>query len=60
MDPNETLRRIREVFKNFDDTKVVDYDEISELFCEAETLFESLDEWLSKGGFLPEAWKKCK
>lgn len=42
MDPNVTLSRLRELADNND--------------VEWANLFESLDDWLSKGGFLPEAW----
>lgn len=42
MDPNVTLNRLRELA---DDNDV-----------EWANLFESLDDWLSKGGFLPSEW----
>ena len=47
MDPDETLRRLRELVRanNYDD-----YENILEHF-------DALDEWLSKGGFLPRAWR---
>lgn len=54
MDPNETLRRIRELSRRIlDDGPLNDHvnEELAEL-CEA------LDEWLSRGGFLPKAWER--
>ncbi len=51
MDPNETLKELRELIDlvlRGDDTSVF----------EAATKFEDLDEWISKGGFLPEAWNR--
>lgn len=47
MDPNATLVRIRELINDGDSADV--------LLIEA---FNNLDEWLSKGGFLPNDWNK--
>lgn len=47
MDPNETLRRLRELCA-LDNCRLF-AEEIADLF-------EALDQWLSKGGFLPEPW----
>lgn len=44
MDPNETLRLMRLAVKD-------DLDQLADLF-------EALDGWLSKGGFLPAAWRQ--
>jgi hypothetical protein len=44
MDPNETLCLLRQELKH------------GELECAAE-LFEALDTWLTKGGFLPVVWQ---
>lgn len=44
MDPNETLRELREAIRRGDDMLTI-----------AE-LWEALDEWLSKGGFFPAKW----
>ena len=49
MDPNETLKELRELIElvlRGDDTSVF----------EAATKFEDLDEWLTRGGLLPEDW----
>ena len=47
MDPDETLRRLRELVK--ETTEEPDNDLANE-FADA---FQALDEWLSKGGFSP-------
>ncbi len=50
MDPNETLRLLREMAKEENASR---FD--AEAFC---ALFEALDEWLSRGGLLPTDWAK--
>lgn len=49
MDPNATLDEIRDILKN---------QRARESAERLRELIESLDQWLSKGGFLPEAWEK--
>lgn len=51
MDPNETLKGIRRIVaKGMDgDINLSEYDDLI-------TLFDSLDGWLARGGFLPEPW----
>lgn len=44
MDPNEALKRLRKY--------------ASDTGGEFAETFEALDEWLSKGGFLPAAWRQ--
>jgi len=61
MDPNKALERMRELASRIVDanpeweenTRFVleDCTELAELFC-------GLDEWISKGGFLPQAWQE--
>lgn len=51
MDPDETLRQLRDLFGEHDKDPT-----LSEL-RDAMDLFESLDDWLSRGGFLPSAWE---
>lgn len=60
MDPNEALKEIREEIAEFsqlsDDNFVdalISADKIVELI-------KGLDEWLSKGGFLPDDWRSEK
>lgn len=52
MDPDEVLRTIREIVQRIteDDHVESDLDELADAF-------ESLDLWLSNGGFLPDEWK---
>lgn len=47
MDPNETLRRLRELCE-----QPVSLDACEEI----QQHFEALDGWLSTGGFMPAAW----
>ena len=60
MDPNENLRKQRELQNwidhyteplNGDDTEYV------EKLVELALLAESMDDWLHRGGALPDAWK---
>lgn len=53
MDPDSTLAALRQITdKSFPEG--LDDNEISTVV----NLFIALDEWLSKGGFLPEAWQR--
>jgi hypothetical protein len=55
MDVNETLKDIRALLKSF---QAVDTEwEEATLATALIEKFESLDEWLSKGGFLPREWE---
>lgn len=47
MDPNETLRIIRELIQEQKD---------NEYIWELAEHVNALDGWLSRGGWLPEAW----
>lgn len=54
MDPNETLNDLRIMTRSVlnngaESTSVVD---------DMAELFEALDDWLSKGGFLPDVWQR--
>jgi DNA-binding HxlR family transcriptional regulator len=54
MDVNETLARIRKICA---DMNVARYEyESAALGEDLRQAFADLDEWLSKGGFLPEDW----
>jgi hypothetical protein len=58
MDPNanlEELRRKLNVLRGPLSTK--DRNRLLEAFTEE---FEALDEWITKGGFLPEAWRHLR
>lgn len=51
MDPNETLRLLREWTRN-----ALNDEYPSLVALEGAEHFEALDEWLSKGGFFPDDW----
>lgn len=56
MDVNETLKIIRESAREADyaiseETRQIAYARMAEHF-------EALDQWLSKEGFLPDAWRQ--
>ena len=58
MDPNETLRLIRESLA----VVTSDQPEDSEFNCAVNDLadgFEALDGWLTRGGFLPADWQRA-
>ena len=52
MDPNAALAEIREIISGYDPDSD-EHDEAGRLV----DLVEGLDDWLSKGGALPEAWR---
>ena len=66
MDPNATLRRLRELLggdhsasppTTVEEALADCTKELENLICEAETLFQGLDTWLGqKQGFRPHAW----
>jgi len=54
MDPNETLRDIRELVTAWHEADLHSVErEVAE---DLVTRVESLDAWLTSGGFLPSAW----
>ena len=55
MDPNAALATIRRLIDLYAKDAVLDQDDASAL---VESV-EGLDGWLSKGGFLPEAWSRA-
>lgn len=57
MDPNEALRQLRMVTEN---AHVIDYGnhrEVTELLRDMIDHVSALDEWMTRGGFLPTAWE---
>jgi len=52
MDPNAALEAILGAIED------VGYGDDRETLRRMVENFEALDEWLSKGGFLPERWKR--
>ncbi len=55
MDPNETLRALRELVEQVHNDDEGDVNDQLEDFA---GYFEALDGWISKGGFLPREWAK--
>lgn len=62
MDPNANLTEIRSELSDIavcrDSTAGTDPGRVVEAAERVVTLFDALDEWLSKGGFLPDAWRR--
>lgn len=61
MDPNETLAKLRQLVIDMDaiEESGEDPDEPGEylrIASEATTLFDALDGWMAKGGFMPSEW----
>jgi hypothetical protein len=55
MDPNEALKNAREASKKF--MEASDPREATAYAADLRIYFDALDEFLSKGGFLPQDWK---
>jgi hypothetical protein len=56
MDPNANLveqRRLQERIAEYASRNAFSTDDLNRLV----ELTQAMDEWLSKGGFLPDAWK---
>ena len=61
MDPNETLRMIREVVaweQNRTGDETYGADDFADMLGEVTELIADLDEWLTRGGFLPADWNR--
>lgn len=56
MDPNCVLARIRELVVASPDTSGDAVEQLADL----QEAFDNLDEWLSKGGYLPADWQGRK
>ncbi len=55
MDPDEALRRARDMVRRYSETgNTADIPDVATLA----DAFEALDSWLSAGGFLPAAWQR--
>jgi hypothetical protein len=57
VDINTALHRMREL-ANLADAHAQDKDALAEDAANMATVFEAIDGWLSRGGFLPHAWAK--
>lgn len=60
MDPNETLKDLRYHLKKLGESTEHDDDVpvLQESAVQVYVLVQALDEWLKKGGALPEEWKR--
>ena len=58
MDPTETLRRLRELVTSVSVEAIEDVTALESDALELAECFEALDTWITKGGFLPNAWKR--
>ena len=57
MDPNVTLAELREMVARWNQATQVG-DPAAKAYAEyAADAADRLDQWLSKGGFLPDAWR---
>lgn len=58
MDPNEALKNAREASKRFAEAN----NGLDEISAAADMMlaFDALDQWLSRGGFLPIDWGEAK
>ena len=56
MDPNANLQEQREIVERMldDNSEHIDTGDAVRLA----DLVQALDEWITKGGFLPDAWRK--
>jgi len=52
MDPNETLKVLREMV-----ARVFADDNADDNATELAETFDNLDNWITRGGFLPEGWQ---
>jgi hypothetical protein len=55
MDPNTTLARIKTICDKWEEWGTLEMDPL-ETLDELTELVQSLDEWLSNGGFRPDNW----
>jgi hypothetical protein len=57
MDPTETLKRIRGLVSSLTELRMdASCDDVAEDGEELASAVNDLDEWLSRGGFLPRQW----
>jgi hypothetical protein len=62
VDPEETLEELRnmsaEIMKNADSVHPPTHNWLAGAAVELAEKFQAMDEWISKGGFLPKAWTR--
>ena len=59
MDPNETLRRLREAIAQLEELHeqgALGTGDDADVVADAAVHFRALDHWLTQRGFLPNAW----
>jgi hypothetical protein len=56
MDPDQALKDLRDAFQIIDTTHL--FNETLDAYHTVRDSSQALDEWLSKGGFLPKAWQR--
>lgn len=56
MDVNATLARLRELVKEID--AAADNEHKADIADEFADLIDGLDQWITRGGFLPSAWQR--
>lgn len=59
MDPNETLRRIRELYRSILESDIKASITVETEAEELAELVQALDGWITNGGFMPTKWA-CK
>ncbi len=60
MDPNATLDAIRDLINEYAQLETDDRRDDGATLNELIAHFDNLDQWLTKGGFLPGAWSHRK
>lgn len=58
MDPNANLKEQREIAQKILRGVLLTRNELAELGLRLAELVEAQNEWLSAGGFLPDAWSR--
>lgn len=58
MDPNTALAELRSLVRVINSD--IDDDTVAIMATDLVNVVSGLDDWLSKGGFLPDDWKKAE
>ena len=58
MDPNETLAQLRDALSRLEDVRGPARGPLADAASDLRDAAVALDEWLSRGGFLPEGWRQ--
>jgi hypothetical protein len=57
MDPTTALMNLRGIVSDLHNPARIEVEGLDRLAYDFAEVFEALDNWLSRGGFLPEQWK---